>query len=212
MIVIVDYGMGNLRSVEKGFLKAGVTVKVVSSPQAIREADAIVLPGVGAFRDCMRNLREMSFIEPIVESLQKGKPYLGICLGLQILFTESEEFGKCKGLDILKGSVVKFRLPHQNDLKIPHMGWNSVKMLGKSPLLNGIQDGAYFYFVHSFYVVPEDSTITATITDYGIPFTSMVWKDNIFATQFHPEKSQETGLRILKNFGDFVAKSRAALS
>jgi glutamine amidotransferase len=203
MIAIVDYGMGNLRSVEKGFLKVGVDARIVSNPKAVDDARAVVLPGVGAFRDCMRNLKEKSLIESVLRSIQKGKPYLGICLGLQVLFTESEEFGIYKGLDILKGKVMRFRLT----LKVPHMGWNKVKILRRSPLFEDIQDQAFFYFVHSFYVVPDDNDIVATTTEYGTSFASMVWKENIFATQFHPEKSQETGLKILRNFGDFVRKA-----
>jgi len=203
MIAIVDYGMGNLRSVEKGFLKVGVDARIVSNPKAVDNARAVVLPGVGAFRDCMRNLKEKSLIESVLRSIQKGKPYLGICLGLQVLFTESEEFGIYKGLDILKGKVMRFRLT----LKVPHMGWNKVKILRRPPLFEDIQDQAFFYFVHSFYVVPDDNDIVATTTEYGITFASMVWKENIFATQFHPEKSQETGLKVLRNFGDFVRKA-----
>jgi len=203
MIAIVDYGMGNLRSVEKGFLKVGLNARVVSDPRAVDNAQGVVLPGVGAFRDCMKNLKGMSLIESVVRSIRKGKPYLGICLGLQVLFTGSEEFGIHKGFDILKGKVVRFQI----NLKVPHMGWNNVKIQRRPPIFDGIQDKAFFYFVHSFYVVPDDNDVVATTTDYGITFASMVWKENIFATQFHPEKSQETGLRILKNFGDFVRKA-----
>jgi len=203
MIAIVDYGMGNLRSVEKGFLKVGVDAKVVTDSKAVDNADAVVLPGVGAFRNCMKNLEEMSLTEPILRSIQKGKPYLGICLGLQVLFTESEEFGIHKGFDILKGKVVRFQI----NLKVPHMGWNNAKIQRRPPIFDGIQDEAFFYFVHSYYVVPDDNNIVATTTDYGITFASMVWKENILATQFHPEKSQETGLKILKNFGDFVKRA-----
>ncbi len=203
MIAIVDYGMGNLRSVEKGFLKVGVDAKVVTDSKAVDNADAVVLPGVGAFRNCMKNLEERSLTEPILRSIQKGKPYLGICLGLQVLFTESEEFGIHKGFDILKGKVVRFQI----NLKVPHMGWNNAKIQRRPPIFDGIQDEAFFYFVHSYYVVPDDNNIVATTTDYGITFASMVWEENIFATQFHPEKSQETGLKILKNFGDFVKRA-----
>lgn len=203
VIAIIDYGMGNLRSVEKGFLKVGVDARVVTEPGAVYDARAVVLPGVGAFRDCMKNLAGMSLIEPVVRSIEKGKPYLGICLGLQVLFTESEEFGTYEGLDIIKGKVKKFR----TDLKVPHMGWNNVKLLRRPPLFEGIKDESFFYFVHSFYVAPEDPDVIAATTDYGLTFTSMVWKDNIFATQFHPEKSQEAGLMILKNFGDFVRRA-----
>jgi glutamine amidotransferase len=159
---------------------------------------------VGAFRDCMRNLKDKYLIEPLISSIQKGKPYLGICLGLQILFTESEEFGLNKGLDIFKGKVVRF--PEDN-LKVPHMGWNTIKIIKRPPILSDIGDEKFFYFVHSYYVVPDDNDLIATTTDYGITFASMVWKDNIFATQFHPEKSQELGLRILKGFRKFVEKT-----
>jgi len=212
MIAIVDYGMGNLRSVEKGFLKVGVDARVVTSAQAVDDARSVVLPGVGAFRDCMRNLEEMSLTESVVRSIQKGKPYLGICLGLQVLFTESEEFGLSKGLNILSGKVVRFGKPETQNLKlktlkVPHMGWNTIKIDRRPPIFDGIEDEAFFYFVHSYYVVPDDKNVIATTTDYGVMFTSMVWIENIFATQFHPEKSQEVGLRILKNFGDFVRKA-----
>jgi len=203
MIAIIDYGMGNLRSVEKGFLKVGVDAKVVTDPRSVNDAEAIVLPGVGAFRDCMRNLDQMKLIEPILKSVRNGKPYLGICLGLQMLFTESEEFGVYKGLDVLKGKVVRFQV----DLKVPHMGWNTVRLLKNPPIFDGIKDESYFYFVHSYYVAPDDEGIIAGTTDYGMTFTSMVRKDNIIATQFHPEKSQETGLKILKNFGEFVKRA-----
>lgn len=200
MIAIVDYGMGNLRSVEKGFKKVGIEAAVTSDPIAVNDAGAVVLPGVGAFRDCMRNLTNLSLTESIVSSIRKGKPFLGICLGLQVLFSESEEFGKCAGLDLFRGRVVRF----QEGLKVPHMGWNTVNIVSRPPILSDIPDQAYFYFVHSFYVAPEDSSVVATTTDYGVTFTSMVWKDNLFATQFHPEKSQEMGLRILKGFGRFA--------
>jgi glutamine amidotransferase len=220
MIAIVDYGMGNIRSVEKGFIKVGADVIVTSEPKVISNAAAIVLPGVGAFKDCMKNLDDLRLLDAIIKEIQKGKPYLGICLGLQILFTESEEFGICKGLDVFKGKVVKFawsverqalsvgrtttdaRLTTQ--LKIPHMGWNTVKFVRKPPVFDSIKDNSYFYFVHSYYVVPDDKDIIAGVTDYGIEFTSMVWKDNVLAAQFHPEKSQELGLRILKGFKEFV--------
>lgn len=204
MIAIVDYGMGNLRSVEKGFLRVGVDAKVVSDPAALDNAAGIVLPGVGAFRDCIKNLTEAHLLEAIKKSIRKGKPYLGICLGLQMLFSESEEFGLCKGLDILKGRVVKFP---EGRLKVPHMGWNNIKVLRQPSMMDDIPDNGYFYFVHSYYVVPEDKDIVAATTEYGLEFTSMVWKDNIFATQFHPEKSQELGLKVLKGFGDFVLKA-----
>jgi glutamine amidotransferase len=203
MIAIVDYGMGNLKSVEKGFKKVGIDSVVTSNPKAVDNAGAIVLPGVGAFKDCIRNLSDLSLTEAVISSINKGKPFLGICLGLQVLFSESEEFGRCKGLDIFRGKVVRF----QEGLKVPHMGWNTVKIIRRPPILSGIEEGSFFYFVHSFYVVPEDKEVVATTTDYGTEFTSMVWKDNVFATQFHPEKSQGLGLKILKGFGDFVRKN-----
>ena len=203
MIAIVDYGMGNLKSVEKGFKKVGVDALVTSEPRVVENANAIVLPGVGAFKDCIRNLSDLSLTEAVVASINKGKPFLGICLGLQVLFSESEEFGTCKGLDIFRGKVVRFK----EGLKVPHMGWNTIRIVNRPPILSDIEEDSFFYFVHSFYVVPEDKGIIATTTDYGTTFTSMVWKDNVFATQFHPEKSQGLGLKILKGFGDFVRKN-----
>ncbi len=207
MIAIVDYGMGNLRSVEKGFRKVGVSTKVTNKPEVIENADGVVLPGVGAFRDCMKELTNLKLVDAVVKTIKKNKPYLGICLGLQVLFSESEEFGRCRGLDIFRGKVMRFPA---NELKVPHMGWNDIKIQKNNPLLNGIQDKAYFYFVHSFCIVPEDNSIVSTTTEYGLEFASMIWKDNVFAVQFHPEKSQTTGLRILENFSRVVAdyKSR----
>ena len=196
VIAIVDYGMGNLKSVEKAFKKVGIDATVTSSPSVVDNAKAIVLPGVGAFRDCIRNLTDLSLTEAISKSIQKGKPYLGICLGLQVLFSESEEFGRCKGLDIFRGRVVRFRIRE----KVPHMGWNTIKIANRPPILSEIPDDSFFYFVHSFYVVPDDADIVAATTDYGVTFTSMIWKDNVFATQFHPEKSQKLGLRLISNF------------
>lgn len=204
MIAIVDYGMGNLRSVEKGFLKVGVDARIVNDAASIDNAEGVVLPGVGAFIDCIKNLTDMKLTEAIIKAIGKGKPFLGICLGLQVLFSESEEFGVCRGLNIFKGKVVRFP---KMELKVPHMGWNTLDIKKKPPIFTGIEDKAYFYFVHSFYVVPEDKDIIAGTTDYGVNFTAMVWKDNIFAMQFHPEKSQELGLKILKGYGDFVKKA-----
>jgi glutamine amidotransferase len=203
MIAIVDYGMGNLKSVEKGFKKVGVDARVTANAREISDADAIVLPGVGAFRDCVRNLTNLSLTAAINKSIQSGKPYLGICLGLQVLFSESEEFGTCKGLDVFRGKVVRFRIKE----KVPHMGWNNVHVSRRPPIFDGIEDNSFFYFVHSFYIVPEDSGIVAGTTDYGVNFTSMIWKDNVIATQFHPEKSQELGLKLLKGFGEFVRRA-----
>jgi len=204
MIAIVDYGMGNLRSVEKGFLKVGVDARVVSDRISIEDARGVVLPGVGAFRDCIRNLTDADLTDAIIKSIREGKPFLGICLGLQVLFSESEEFGVCRGLDVFRGRVVRFP---ESGLKVPHMGWNTVRIGRRPPVFDGIPDDSYFYFVHSFYVAPEDKGIIAGTTEYGSEFTSMVWKDNVLATQFHPEKSQELGLKILKGFGEFVKKA-----
>ncbi len=193
--------MGNLRSVEKGFARVGAEAIVTSDEKDIEKARAIVLPGVGAFRDCMANLKNLKLLDPILKAIEQGKPYLGICLGLQILFSESEEFGHSEGLGIVKGVVKRFP---PSDLKIPHMGWNTIRYVRRPPIMASIEDGSFFYFVHSYYVSPDDSTVIATTTDYGITFTSMIWKDNIFATQFHPEKSQRLGLKILENFTRFV--------
>jgi glutamine amidotransferase len=204
MIAIIDYGMGNLRSVEKGFLKAGVDARITNSPDVVDRADGVVLPGVGAFRDCMRELTDLKLTTAIVAGIRQGKPYLGICLGLQVLFSESEEFGTCRGIDIFRGKVLRFP---KGDLKVPHMGWNVLKIQRDTPLLSGIPEGSYFYFVHSFYVSPDERDIVSATTDYGLDFTSMVWKDNIFAVQFHPEKSQALGLRVLRNFGEIVQRS-----
>ncbi len=202
MIAIIDYGMGNLRSVQKGFERVGREAVVTSDAKTILNASKVVLPGVGAFPDCMRNLREYGLIDAVQESIRSGKPFLGICLGLQLLFTESEEFGISKGLDIINGRVVRFKGPEFKDLKIPHMGWNSLSIKRKAPALQDVPDGSHVYFVHSFHVVPEDKSVIATTTDYGIDFVSSIWKDNILAVQFHPEKSQSLGLSILKHFGE----------
>jgi imidazole glycerol-phosphate synthase subunit HisH len=202
MIAIIDYGMGNLRSVEKGFERMGHEAVVTREAKTILSASKVVLPGVGAFPDCMRNLREYGLVDVVHESINSGKPFLGICLGLQLLFTESEEFGISKGLDIIKGRVVRFKGPEFSDLKIPHMGWNSVWIKRRAPALQDVPDNSNVYFVHSFHVVPEDKNVIATTTSYGIDFVSSIWKDNIFATQFHPEKSQALGLSILKRFGE----------
>ncbi|HMK77368.1 MAG TPA: imidazole glycerol phosphate synthase subunit HisH [Thermodesulfobacteriota bacterium] len=197
-IVIIDYGMGNLRNVQKGFEKIGLEAKLTRNKKEIGRASAIVLPGVGAFKDCMENLKKYGLVDPLLRSVEKGKPYLGICLGLQILFSESEEFGTHKGLDLIKGKVVKFRPDPEH--KVPHMGWNTIEKEKDVPMLQGIVSGDFFYFVHSFYVIPEKARWVSTFTTYGKPFVSSIWKENVFATQFHPEKSQRKGLRILENF------------
>ena len=198
MIVIVDYGMGNLRSVQKGFEKIGAHAIVSREIHAVEQADRLVLPGVGAFGECMRNLEAFGLVEPVKNFVRSGRPFLGICLGLQLLFEESEEVGRHLGFGIIGGKVRAF--DRSMGLKIPHMGWNQIRMKKQSPLLDGVPDGAYFYFVHSYYVDPADSSDILTETDYGITFTSAVSRDNVFAVQFHPEKSQEHGLRLLKNF------------
>ena len=205
MIAIIDYGMGNLRSVQKGFERMGREAVVTRDPKTILDAGKVVLPGVGAFPDCMRNLEEYGLIDAVQKSIAAGKPFLGICLGLQLLFTESEEFGISKGLDIIKGRVIRFKGPEFADLKIPHMGWNSLSIKRKAPVLQDVPDGSHVYFVHSFHVVPEDKGVIASTTGYGIDFVSSIWKDNVFACQFHPEKSQALGLSILKRFGEMKA-------
>lgn len=205
MIAIIDYGMGNLRSVQKGFERMGFEGRITRDVGEITSARGVVLPGVGAFQACMENLGRFELIEPIREIVRRQKPFLGICLGFQLLFSESEEFGKQKGLDLFPGKVIGF--PAHDDLKVPHMGWNSIQKKQTSPFLDGISDGDYVYFVHSYYVVPENGSVVATTTDYGGEFVSSIATDRLFACQFHPEKSQELGLRILANFGRFVASN-----
>jgi glutamine amidotransferase len=190
--------MGNLRNVQKGFEKIGFEAELTRSKKEIEKASAIVLPGVGAFKDCMENLEKYGLIEPLLRSIEKGKPYLGICLGLQILYSESEEFGSHKGLDLIKGKVVRFRPDPEH--KVPHMGWNTIEKEKEVPMLQGVESGDFFYFVHSYYVIPEEAKWISTFTTYGKPFVSSIWKENLFATQFHPEKSQQKGLRVLENF------------
>ena len=203
MVAIIDYEMGNLRSVQKAFEAIGCSATVTRSPQTIDDASHVVLPGVGAFGDCMRNLERFGLVSSVHKTIEKGKPFLGICLGLQLLFTESEEFGVHHGLDILSGRVVRFRSTDAT-MKIPHMGWNQIQFASPMPILKGIPGGSYLYFVHSFYVKPDDRAIIGTTTDYGTSFASGIWKDNLFACQFHPEKSQRWGIQILKNFSLFT--------
>ncbi len=200
MIAIIDYGMGNLRSVEKSFEKAGVTVEIIKDPDDIEGAAGVVLPGVGAFADAMDNLGSSGMDIAVKKAIASGKPFLGICLGLQLLFEASEEWGYNKGLGILPGMVR--RLPE--GLKVPHMGWNQVKYQRDAEIFRDVPDNSSFYFVHSYYVDPEQDSIKIGLTDYGISFTSAVSFENIFAIQFHPEKSSTMGLRILKNFGRIV--------
>ncbi len=198
MIVIIDYGMGNLRSVQKAFERVGSVAKISNNPNDLIKADKVVLPGVGAFHACMENLKKSNLVEPIREVIRKKKPFLGICMGLQVLFEEGEEFGKHEGLGILPGKVIRFKLP--KTYKIPHMGWNRIRKKNRTDILEEIDDNSYFYFVHSYYVVPNDGNIIATTTDYGKDFVSSIISDNIFACQFHPEKSQKNGLKLLKKF------------
>lgn len=205
MIAIVDYGMGNLRSVQKGFEKIGAEAVVTSDPRVVLEADKVVLPGVGAFRDCMRNLEEGGFVDPLLKVIASGRPFLGICVGMQLLFTDSVEFGLYSGLNVIPGHVLRF--PDQMSvagerLPVPQMGWNQLSFKKNPDVFESIPDGSNVYFVHSYYVKPDDDAVIASTTDYGIEFCSSIWKDNIVATQFHPEKSQEIGLRILKNFAE----------
>ena len=202
MIVVVDYGMGNLRSVSKALEKVGLDVKVSSDPKDVREANAIVVPGVGAFGDAIHNLQRFGLLEEIIKSIEKGKPYLGICLGLQILFEYGYEFGEHEGLGVLKGKVIRF--PEKEGYKVPHMGWNQLWLKKTEGLFSDIKEGEFFYFVHSFYVVPEESEVIASITDYSVDFCSAIQKDNVWAVQFHPEKSQKAGLKLLENFKTFV--------
>ena len=197
MIAIIDYGMGNLFSVEKAFVKLGAEVVVASDAKIIAAADKVVLPGVGAFGDCMKNLEASGLIPIIMDTAASGKPFLGICLGLQVMFEGSEEAPRVKGLGIFKGLVKKIVAP---ELKIPHMGWNSLKMAEKSPLLDNLPENPYVYFVHSFHAVPSEENIVTAFVEYGGIVTAAVGKNNVQAMQFHPEKSSSVGLKILENF------------
>jgi len=200
VIALLDYGSGNLRSVEKALRKVGADLLVTTRPESLRDARAIVLPGVGAFDDCISAMQRQELLGAVREFIQTGKPFLGICVGYQALFEKSEEFNSCAaGLGIFGGKVVRFT--ERPGLKIPQIGWNQLEITRPDcPLYKGIADGSHVYFVHSFYPQPTDPSIVATRTDYGDPFASSVWRDNVFATQFHPEKSQAVGLRLLKNF------------
>ena len=202
MIAIIDYQMGNLRSVQKGFERVGHAAAITSDPATIARASRIVLPGVGAFADAIAELHRRGLVEPIQEAISEGKPFLGICLGLQLLFDRSYEDGEHSGLGVIPGEVVRFDLP--DGYKVPHMGWNEVQLRGRPPLFDGIDDNTHFYFVHSYYVAPSDSSVIAGEANYPDPFCAMIWRDNVFATQFHPEKSQSAGLEILRNFAERV--------
>ncbi len=200
MIALLDYGSGNLRSVHKALLKVGATVRLVQKPEEIGDARALVLPGVGAFDDCIHALQKQHLLAAAQDFIKTGKPFLGICVGYQALFEKSEEFNSCAaGLGVFGGKVVRFT--EKPGLKIPQIGWNQIEITRPDcPLYRGIKSGSYVYFVHSFYPQPVDGGIVATRTTYGAPFASSVWRDNVFATQFHPEKSQNVGLQLLKNF------------
>ena len=195
MIAIVDYGMGNLGSVEKALRAVAAEPVITGDPQVLEQASGLILPGVGAFDDCMSGLTQSGLVTPLLELIAAGKPSLGICLGLQMLFERSEE-GKSPGLGVFPGRVERFR----HELKIPQIGWNQVWVKQAAPHLEGVTDGSWFYFVHSYYVAPEDPSIIATTTEYGYEFCSAVWRDNVFACQYHPEKSQAAGLQVLGNF------------
>ena len=208
-IGVVDYGMGNLRSVSKALASLGFPVTVSGSPAELSRCAGIVLPGVGAFRDCMKNLDRQGFLPFLTDVLGEGRPFLGICLGLQVLFSESEEFGRHEGIGYFPGKVVRFPSGLRETgpggrevaLKVPHMGWNRVDIIMDHPVFRGIPAGSYFYFVHSYYVEPEDSSSVACRTSYGLSFAAAVGKENQMAVQFHPEKSQGAGLAVLANFG-----------
>ena len=205
MIALIDYDSGNLRSAQRALLKVGAEVRVVRHPEEIKDADGLVLPGVGAFDDCINALQKQELLAAARDYIKTGRPFLGICVGYQALFDKSDEFNSCAaGLGIFAGRVVRF--PEQNGLKVPQIGWNQLNIVKPDcPIYKGIKPGSYVYFVHSYFPQPKDTSIIATETNYGANFASSVWRDNVYATQFHPEKSQETGLRLLKNFVDLTA-------
>ena len=229
MLAIVDYGRGNLRSVQNGFRQIGAAAQVSGDPETIAKADGVVFPGVGAFRDCMQNLAARGLDEALRQVIRDGKPVLAICVGMQALLSESEEFGTTPGLDIVAGQVRRFPqpTPHSSPcdsttqpqsprlaptapiaarqrLKVPHMGWNQLHLHRCCPLLNGLPERVYTYFVHSYYAIPTEPAVVVASTDYGVDFASVLWRDNLYATQFHPEKSQTWGLRILRNFAQLL--------
>ena len=212
MIAIVDYGMGNLRSVSKAFDLQGFAVTVTRDPKVISQASGLVLPGVGAFGDCVRNLDSYGLTAPIKDYIDSGRPFLGICLGLQVLFEESEESPGAPGFGVFKGRVVRFPDFKEERLKVPHMGWNQILIQKEVPVLEGIPERSWFYFVHSYYPSPEDGSIVAVKADYGIEFTAAVSKGNVFASQFHPEKSSSLGLKILRNFAALSGEEEKAAS
>lgn len=198
LVVVVDYGVGNLRNVTKALEFLGCEAKLTSDPDEVVKAEKLVLPGVGAFGAGMENLRRLNLIEPIKDAVKRGTPLLGICLGLQLLFEESEEMGQHEGLKLVRGKVVRF--PEIDGIRVPHMGWNSIRIRKRKPLFAGVPDGSMVYFVHSYFPVPEDGSVVAATTEHGVEFVSAIAVDNIFGTQFHPEKSSQVGLQILRNF------------
>ena len=198
MITIIDYGMGNLRSVQKGFIKVGYPAEISGDPAKILAADGVVLPGVGAFGRCMENLDKYGLVETIKEFVNKDRPFLGICLGLQLLFDESEEFGPVRGLGIIPGKALRF--PESNGLKIPQMGWNVIEKVGDAPILRGVESGSFVYFVHSYYPSPDSPEDVYAVANYESDFCVALGRDNLFATQFHPEKSGHVGLDLLARF------------
>jgi len=200
-IAIVDYGMANLRSVQKGFEEVEFHADIISTPDQIKNADKLVLPGVGAFQDAVATLRNKGLDGPILQHIKSGKPFLGICLGFQMLFDVGYEDGEHKGLGLFRGKCIRFDVDTKLGLKVPHMGWNQLEFRSASPLLRDLKPLSSVYFVHGYHVVPVDQSIIATTTDYGGPFVSSIWRDNVMATQFHPEKSQKVGLQMLANFG-----------
>ncbi len=203
-VAVVDYGMGNLRSVQKALERVGVAAEVTRDAARIDAAEGVVLPGVGAFGACMENLRSFDLVAPVRAAIDSGRPFLGICVGLQLLFEESEEFGPVRGLGVLRGRCRRFRDTGEADYRVPHMGWNQLHKEGRSPLLSGIDDGAFVYFVHSYYAESDDPAVVAATTRYGCDFVAAITRDNLHGCQFHPEKSQSVGMRILRNFGDIV--------
>jgi glutamine amidotransferase len=204
VIAIVDYGRGNLGSVEKAFVRVGIPAVVTQDPAVVDEAEAVVLPGDGAFHDAMSNLQTLGLLAPLRACFESERPFLGICLGYQLLFTESEEFGQGKGLDVIPGAVRRF----PSNLKVPHMGWNQVEHRGTLEIFDGIPSGANFYFVHSYYPETTDTSLQVASCTYGITFPAAVGRGRLFATQFHPEKSQRWGIRLLENFAAFVRECR----
>lgn len=201
-IGILDYGMANLRSVQNGFAQTGHPARIISTADEIRYVDRLVLPGVGAFCDAVATLRRHGLDHAILRHIEAGKPFLGICLGLQMLFDVGYEDGEHAGLGVLRGTCERLKVDYTHGLKVPHMGWNQLTIRKPSPLFKGLPDQSNVYFVHGYHVVPTDADVIATTTDYGGHFVSSVWRDNVVATQFHPEKSQRVGLTILKNFAE----------